>query len=100
MSFWCGATLSKELPRLITPFDARQIDCAAYTLRVGAEIYISPWSREEALTRTRIMLTDRQGFVIPAGQFAFILTEEIVEVPSHALAFYLHEGEDKVQGTC
>ena len=42
MSIWSGATLSEELPRLVTPFNAKQIDCAAYTLRVGEEIYVSP----------------------------------------------------------
>ena len=98
MSIWSGATLSEELPRLVSPFNAKQIDCAAYTLRIGEEVYVSPWNKEEALTRTRRTLAERQGFVIPAGQLAFVLTEEIVEVPSYALAFISMKARIKFRG--
>ena len=98
MSFWSGATLEERLPALIEPFEARRIDCAAYTLRVGAEVYISPWSMEEARTRTRRMLARGEGCVIPGGQFAFILTEEIVEVPRGALAFISMRAKIKFRG--
>ena len=98
MSFWSGAKLLDELPRLITPFEAKRIDCAAYTLRVGAEVYISPSSKEEASTRTRDTLDEKQGFVVPSGQFAFLLTEEIVEVPDSALAFISMKARIKFKG--
>ena len=42
MPFWRGETLNERLPSLVDPFDAGAIDCAAYTLRVGGEIYVSP----------------------------------------------------------
>ena len=98
MSFWSGDKLLEALPRLITPFDAKQIDCAAYTLRVGPEFYVSPTSRKEALTRTRDTLDEKQCFVIPPGQFAFLLTEEIVTVPASALAFISMKAKIKFKG--
>ena len=98
MSFWSGEKLLEELPRLITPFDAKRIDCAAYTLRMGAEVYVSPSSRTEALARTRDTLDKKQGFVIPPGQFAFLLTEEIVRVPHSALAFISMKARIKFKG--
>ena len=98
MSFWSGDRLLEELPRLITPFDAKRIDCAAYTLRVGAEVYISATSREEVLTRTRATLDEKQSFVIPPGQFAFLLTEETVAVPNSALAFISMKARIKFKG--
>lgn len=88
MSFWSGETLGERLGDLIKPFDARQIDCAAYRLRVGPEVYISPSEdADDAKTRTKVQLTDGQSFPIPPGQFAFLLTEERVSVPRTALAF-------------
>lgn len=42
MAFWSGEKLEAELESLITPFDSNAIDCAAYTLRVGNEVYVSP----------------------------------------------------------
>ena len=98
MSFWSGDKLLETLPQLITPYDAKRIDCAAYTLRVGAEVYVSPTSREEALTRTRDTLDEKQGFVIPPGQFAFLLTEETIAVPDSALAFISIKARIKFKG--
>ena len=100
MSFWSGAKLLDELPRLITPFDSKQIDCAAYTLRVGAEVYISPSNRKEALGRTKRFLDHGQGFVVPPGQFAFLLTEEIVAGTRRLTCVHFDEGQNKVQGAC
>jgi dCTP deaminase len=88
VSFWSGETLGERLGELITPFDPRQIDCAAYRLRVGPEIYISPSEdADDAKTRTKVQLANGQSFPIPPGQFAFLLTEERVSVPATALAF-------------
>ena len=88
MSFWSGEKLGERLGVLITPFDQRQIDCAAYRLRVGPEVYISPSEdADDAKTRTKVQLAEGQSFPIPPGQFAFLLTEERVAVPKDALAF-------------
>lgn len=87
-----------ELPRLITPFDAKRIDCAAYTLRVGSEVYISPSSKKEALVCTKRSLGQEQSFIVPPGQFAFLRTEETVEVPDSALAFISMKARVKFRG--
>lgn len=99
MSFWRGETLAEKLPSLIEPFDQDAIDCAAYTLHVGDEIYISPSQRTKDPGRhTREQLTRGQSFAIPPGQFAFLLTEETVTVPNDALALISIKGRTKFKG--
>ena len=99
MSFWRGETLSKKLPGLIKPFDPEAVDCAAYTLRVGDEIYVSPDQKIKNPDRhTRQTLTKGEGFAIPPGQFAFLLTEEEVTVPNDALALISIKGRIKFKG--
>ncbi|MDE0207380.1 MAG: deoxycytidine triphosphate deaminase [Candidatus Tectomicrobia bacterium] len=88
MAFWRAETLLQRLPRLIDPFDPTAIDCAAYTLHMGKEIYISPDGTKASPNRhTKEELSTGEGFAIPPGQFAFLLTEETVTVPHNALAF-------------
>ena len=40
--FWSGETLTERLETLIDPFSPARIDCAAYTLSIGPEVYVSP----------------------------------------------------------
>ena len=42
MGFWSGETLHQRLQPLISPFDPDRIDCSAYTLAMGREVYVSP----------------------------------------------------------
>ena len=98
MAFWSGVTLAARLPKLIEGFDKKNIDCAAYTLRIGPAIYVSPSTSAEAATRTKVVLDERQDFVIPPGQFAFLLTEERVTVPSSAVAFISMKAGVKFKG--
>ena len=86
--FWSTKTLGDRLPSLITPFDQGRLENSNYTLRIGSEVYISPTSKpRDGLDQTKLKLDSKQQFRIPPGQFAFLLTEEAVEVPSNALAF-------------
>ena len=99
MSFWRGETLSKKLPSLIEPFDQESVDCAAYTLHVGTEIYISPdGTITNSGRHTAQTLAKGESFAIPPGQFAFLLTEETVAVPDDALAFISIKGRVKFNG--
>ena len=98
MSFWSGETLAARLPNLIESFDPDKIDCAAYTLRMGREVYISPATAADVATRTKTLLDERQDFVIPPGQFAFLLTEECVTVPNAAVAFISMKARIKFKG--
>jgi dCTP deaminase len=90
MSFWSGESLRNWIPRfrIIEPFDPNQIDCASYTLKLGREAYITPDYHVGILSKHTIYRLDLdEHFIIPAGQFGFLLTEEVVYVPQHALGF-------------
>jgi dCTP deaminase len=114
MAFWGGRKLFDELGRgkIITPFDPQQIDCNAYTLRMGAECYVTPdygsWLRKnkkEILKKPKEFQTPlgkipfRGGrVVIPSGQFAFLLTEEHIEMPAEIMGFISLKSAVKFKG--
>lgn len=97
--FWSGETLKVRLPSLIDPFDADRVDCAAYTLSIGPEIYVSPseQSVDPAAVTVRKLAPD-EAFTIPPGQFAFLLTEEVVGVPADAIALISVRAKVKFRG--
>lgn len=97
--FWSGETLTNRLQPLIKPFDKSRVDCAAYTLAVGSEVYVSPSDlTPDPETVTIQNLTKNECFTIPPGQFAFLLTDEMVEVPTDALAFISIRAKTKFRG--
>jgi dCTP deaminase len=90
VSFLSGEALLAAIPKydMIRPFYPSQIDCASYTLKMGREAYITPDYQVQDLSRHRIeVLTAHEHFIIPAGQFAFLLTEEIINIPDHIVGF-------------
>lgn len=97
--FWSGETLIERLPKLIEPFVPERVDCAAYTLAIGPEVYVSPTDQTaDPATVTVRKLDEDEAFTIPPGQFAFLLTEEIVSVPADALAFISIRAKTKFHG--
>jgi len=97
--FWSGETLGERLEALIEPFDPGRVDCAAYMLAIGSEIYVSPNDQTtDPGTVTIRQLSDGEAFTIPPGQFAFLLTEEVVSVPADALAFISIRAKTKFRG--
>ena len=99
MAFWSGEKLEAELGELIKPFDKDAIDCAAYTLSVGNELYISPDKAVEDLSRhSKQRLEPGESFAIPPGQFAFLTTQEEIEVPANAIAFISIRARSKFRG--
>jgi dCTP deaminase len=97
--FWSGETLGARLQSLIYPFDARRIDCAAYTLAVGSEVYVTPPDHSVDAKKVSVQqLNDCEWFTIPPGQFALILSEEDVTVPPDALAFISIRAKTKFRG--
>lgn len=99
MAFWSGETLAQKLPDLIKPFDPDAIDCAAYTLHVGDEVYVSPDREVVAPSRhTKQPLAEGEAFTIPPGQFGFLITKEVVAVPDDALAFISIKARQKFGG--
>ena len=98
-TFWSGETLSERLKTLIDPFVPGRVDCAAYTLSIGPEVYVSPNDQTaDPDTVTIRKLSEREAFTIPPGQFALVLTEEVVSVPADALAFISIRAKTKFRG--
>lgn len=64
--------------------DNECLQAASYNLKMGGEVYVTPVRDTDA--RSVQTLTPNQAFVIPAGQFAFLLTYEAVNVPKNAIA--------------
>lgn len=100
MAFWSGEKLDSLLPPLITPFDTNCIDCAAYTLSVGNDIFVTAdQSPSVSVTQgVRITLKEKEQFIIPAGQFAYLHTQEIIRVPDNAVAFISMKATQKFKG--
>jgi dCTP deaminase len=99
VAFWSSQTLEARLNQLVPETGTHAIDCNAITLTVGPEIYITP-SVDHPLpsTHTKQLLTEKQPFAIPPGQFAFLLTEETVSVPASAMAFISMKATYKLRG--
>ncbi len=101
MPFWSGEKLKEELNNCITsPYDADNgIDCAAYTLHVGPEIFVTPDHYEpDPNNNTKKSLELNEPFNIPSGMFAFLLTEEEVQVPNSSIAFISMKAKMKFKG--
>jgi len=103
MTFWSGEKLAVDLPSLIFPFSADQIDCASYRLRLGGEAFVTRddllgESPAKPLTQTLDVAPPRDKVVIPPGQFAFLLTMEIVRVPPNAMALISMRVSQKFKG--
>jgi len=98
--FWGGLRLKEELPTLIIgDYTEDRIDGAAYRLRIGPEVYVSPTGEaDDPRNKPKTQLKGGQGFTVPAGQFGFILTEEKVKVPATAIAFISIRASYKFQG--
>lgn len=97
MAFWSSQTLEERLPGLIEPADFDLIDCNSITLRIGSEIFITPHI-DDVFKQTKRILSQGEPFLIPPGQFAFILTEERVRVPAEAMAFISMKSTFKMRG--
>lgn len=104
MTFWSSQTLKQKLPALITTYNASKVEQASYTLGIGQEIFITKDHHTPNSQHTKRTLSNNEAFVIPPGQFAFLLTEESVEVPSDAIAFismkagFKHKGLVNISG--
>ncbi|MGE4281216.1 MAG: hypothetical protein AB7G62_16630 [Magnetospirillum sp.] len=117
MGFWARQRFESELskqPSLIAMPDTndpkngrpiederieKALDCNAFTLRIGNEVYVSPSeSADRAPGKSIVQLGEKESFEIPAGQFAFLTTEEVVKVPSYAMAFISIKATQKFKG--
>ncbi|MGY4329446.1 dCTP deaminase [Bradyrhizobium sp. LB7.2] len=89
LGFWSGETLleiQKSGVELIKPFHEEQIDCNCYTLRMGDHYFVTS-TKGDSEPPTKTKVASKQDFNIPAGQFAFLISEEEVFIPRYAMAF-------------
>lgn len=99
MAFWSSQKIEANLGRIIDKPDHNLIDCNAITLRIGSEIYITPGLEQAApLSHTKRTLGSKAPFTVPPGQFAFLLTEEVVSVPPEQMAFISIKATYKLKG--
>jgi dCTP deaminase len=77
-------------------FKESGLDHAGYLLTMGCEVYISP-AKTEKRDSVR-QLKEHEAFLIPPGQFAFLLTEEVVKVPDDAFALISLRSKFKFKG--
>jgi dCTP deaminase len=97
MTFWSGNKLLARMPDLVSDFSVNRIDCAAYTLRMGRQYYLSASESEIGTNKIRV-LVEGDSVAIPSGQFAVLLTEERITVPTHAVAFISMKSGLKARG--
>jgi dCTP deaminase len=102
VAFWRGERLAQVLPGLIQPFEAKNLDCASYRLSVGDQAFVT--SDKFASSAPSEPLISALGsppnhtLRIRPGQFAFLLTEEVVKVPNDAMALISMRARYKFKG--
>ena len=82
MSFWSGEKLLDN-KSVVTDFNPEQVDANAYNLKMG-NCYFTTSNGED---QTKVYLKPSEPFVIPAGQFAYLMSHEELNIPSGAMAF-------------
>jgi len=95
MAFWSSDKIEmrqKEKP-LVRPFDRDRIHQGAYELSMGPQAAVSRSGRNKVIN-----LEPREALSIPPGQFALLLTEEIVSIPSDVVSFISLKTSVKSQG--
>ena len=96
MSFWTNQKLQSNQHKhsLITPFSVSRMEQNAYALGVDGEYAItSPENGGRKQTAKR-----GENITIPPGQFALLMTEERIAVPSSAMAFISVKAKLKLRG--
>ena len=107
MSFWSSQTIllknphrndsSESSENLIQPFYESRVKESSYALSVGDEVFITSASDDKFDKVQKIKTEDNMCF-IPPGQFAYIMTNETVNIPSNCLAFISMKFKIKADG--
>lgn len=99
MAFWSSQRLERELNRIVGHQNRDVVDCNAITMRVGGEVYVTPGLDQAAPNlHTKQILGPDTPIAIPSGQFAFLLTEEIVTIPPEVMGFISIKATFKSKG--
>ena len=97
--FWSSETLRSRLSELIEPYDPSKVKNGSYELHLGDQAYVTNTSegRRDTL-RDTAALGENEQVVIPPGQFALLLTDEVVRIPNDALGFISIRSRFKLWG--
>jgi dCTP deaminase len=79
--------------KVISPFDPEKIKNGAYELTLGAEVYLT-----DSKKRTVKNLADGEKIEIKPGQFALLLTQEYIKIPTNRIAFISIKAGIKFKG--
>ena len=97
--FWSGETLSVRLKPLIDPFIPERVDCAAYTLAIGPEVYVSPNDQTaDPTTVTVRKLTEEEAFTIPPRPVRILAHRGNRRRSGGRASLHLDPGQDQVSG--
>lgn len=94
MAYLGTKELKALLPNCIDKFDEYRIDNVAYELSLGNEVFLT-----DSKDGKREKLDEKNSqVVIKPGQFALLLTEEVVTIPDNILAFISIKFSQKIKG--
>ncbi len=84
MPFLSTETLKKILVNnnIIDPYNPENVKCSAYELNLGDEAYVT-----DNKSKSRKLLRKNEQIVIPRGQFALLITKEILSIPNEYICF-------------
>jgi dCTP deaminase len=91
MSFWSTEKFAASAKEIVEPCDEKHLKHGAYELAVGPEAFITS-------SEVKQTLEERQQISIHPGQFGLLITEEIVHIPTTAIAFISIRASIKFQG--
>lgn len=107
MTFLSGETISQTLSKnnIITDsdnnniFETKSVDCNSYRLHVGNKVAVtSTESNEPKEIYLKKNNYQSESFTIHSGQFAYILTEETINMPNNLMGFISIRSTDKIKG--
>lgn len=95
MSFWSNKTISTRLPaeEIVSDFDANAVKYCAYELKLGNEAFLT--SDDEGVKKS--IGPDCQ-IIIPPGQFALLITKEVIKMPTKVIGLISIKASDKFRG--
>jgi dCTP deaminase len=79
--------------QLVTPFRPERVANAAYELALGTEAFVT-----SSLDGKKTSVTEGGQLVIPPGQFALLLTDEVVRIPAEAIGLISIKASMKFKG--
>lgn len=90
MTFWSTQTLQARLQNddIVLPYCPDRTQESSHMLSMGDQYLVTSDPDQERSTESWIKdLGDKKSFIIPPGQFAFLLTEECLQIPENAIGF-------------